>query len=198
MVLNWRYTIVDVIIWNFWFHAGKMGALCCKKKENGKADKNDEEVSITKETVSQMPVKFEEEIHDMANNTSIERQPEEDEEFILDCDSLVSLKRQVKDANESGLSIVVVEFYNINACNISEEIRPELEEMAKEFSDKKALVLFMRIDGKQPGVGWTYNLSGFPTYIIFRNGKEVERMIGPQVDVEFIKNKVQKQLIKRK
>ena len=96
------------------------------------------------------------------------------------------------------MSIVIVEFYSITTCNVAEEIRPELEEMIKQFYEKTALVLFVRIDGKQPGVGWTYNLYGFLTYIIFRNAKEVDRMMGPQVDVEFIKNKVHKQLLKHK
>ena len=114
-------------------------------------------------------------------------------------DSLASLRREIRDANESGLSIVLVAFYAINICNIlSVEIRPEFEEMVKEFSVQRALVLFMRIDGKQHGVGWTYNLSGFPAYILFQNGTELERVKWPQVDVEFIKSKVHKQLIKHK
>merc|ERR1712241_654192 len=163
----------------------KMGSLCCKKRKN-----SDEEDSIEYSYIKIVPpIEVKTEIPE----ASAETQLEESEEFFLDCDSVESLKREIKDANKSGLAIAIVEFYNIQACNMSAEIRPELEKMAKEFSDKRALVLFMRIDGKQPGVGWTYNLRGFPTYIIFRNGKEVERMIGPQVDAEFIRNKVEKQ-----
>ena len=96
----------------------------------------------------------------------------------------------MKAAKKTGIHIQVVEFYNLNSCDISLEIRDELEAMAKKFSDEEQLVIFMRVDASHSDVGYTYKLTGYPSYLIFRDGEEVSRLVGPEVDTEMIRSKV--------
>ena len=130
------------------------------------------------------------------HRTPISVNQEQEEDFVLDCDSLKSLKEEMKDAKKLGMPIVFVEFDNLRACKISKKIRPELDRMAMKFHDQRELVLFMRLECAQPGVGWKYKLHCFPTYIIFKYGKEAYRMVGPQVGVDLIKDKIQGHLNK--
>ena len=64
------------------------------------------------------------------------------------------------------------------------------------FTSKGSIMIniFTRIDTSRSDIGFTYKLTGYPSYIIFKDGNEVDRHVGPEVDTEMIEDKVLKQL----
>ncbi len=61
-------------------------------------------------------------------------------------------------------------------CGPCRMIAPYIEELAKEYGDK-AVVAKMDTDAN-PQVPMNYGIMGIPTMIIFKGGKEVDRMVG--------------------
>jgi thioredoxin len=61
-------------------------------------------------------------------------------------------------------------------CGPCRMIAPFVEEIANEFSGK-AVVAKLDTD-KNPNTPMQYGIMGIPTLIIFKNGKEVDRLVG--------------------
>ena len=72
--------------------------------------------------------------------------------------------------NEIKDGLKLVEFYT-NWCGYCKKQKPELEEMEK--------IRIGQIDADEnPLIASKYNVSAFPTFLIFKDGKEVERFSG--------------------
>jgi thioredoxin 1 len=70
---------------------------------------------------------------------------------------------------------VLVDFY-ADWCGPCRAIAPIVEEIARDLSDRLKVV---KIDVDQnPQTAMQYGVQSIPTLIIFKNGKEVERLIG--------------------
>ncbi len=70
---------------------------------------------------------------------------------------------------------VLVDFY-ADWCGPCRAIAPIVEEIARELSDRLKVV---KLDVDQnPETAMQYGVQSIPTLIIFKDGKEVERLIG--------------------
>jgi thioredoxin 1 len=70
---------------------------------------------------------------------------------------------------------VLVDFY-ADWCGPCRAIAPIVEEIARELSDRLKVV---KLDVDQnPQTAMQYGVQSIPTLIIFKDGKEVERLIG--------------------
>jgi len=70
---------------------------------------------------------------------------------------------------------VLVDFY-ADWCGPCRAIAPIVEEIARELSDRLKVV---KLDVDQnPQTAMQYGVQSIPTLLIFKNGKEVERLIG--------------------
>ncbi len=84
---------------------------------------------------------------------------------------------------------VVVDFWAA-WCGPCRMIAPFVEELAKEYSDK-ALIAKMDTDAN-PATPVKYGIMGIPTLIFFKDGKEVDRMVGvPRQPREILKSKLE-------
>ncbi len=69
-------------------------------------------------------------------------------------------------------------------------IAPFVEELAKDYGDR-AVIAKMDTDAN-PQVPMKYGIMGIPTLIIFKNGKEVDRMVGvPRRPGEMLRSKLE-------
>lgn len=68
-------------------------------------------------------------------------------------------------------------------CGPCRELAPTIEALASQRSD--VVVRKINTDEK-PGVTQTFNIRGIPCLILFKNGKEVDRLVGgvPKSDIE--------------
>jgi thioredoxin 1 len=74
-------------------------------------------------------------------------------------------------------------------CGPCKMIAPAVEELAKEY-DGKALVAKVNTDN-DPLWASRFGIQGIPTLIIFKNGKEVDRVVGA-VRKDVLKGKLEK------
>ncbi len=61
-------------------------------------------------------------------------------------------------------------------CGPCKMVAPELEAVASEY-EGKAVVLKVNVD-EQQGLATKYNVMGIPTLLLFKDGKEEERIVG--------------------
>ncbi len=72
-------------------------------------------------------------------------------------------------------SLTVVDFF-ANWCGPCRKLSPVLEEIERELGNK---VKFAKIDTDENlEAAKTYQISGLPTLLVFKNGEVVERMVG--------------------
>ena len=86
-------------------------------------------------------------------------------------------------AKEIESGIVLVDF-NAAWCGPCRMLAPIIEEIAKEF-EGRAIVAKLDIDSEQK-VAAEYQVTSVPTIVLFKDGKEVNRLIGLR-DAEAIK-----------
>lgn len=89
--------------------------------------------------------------------------------------------------NFSGL--VLIEFF-AEWCGPCKMMAPILEEMIKENKDENIKIGKLNIDENQE-VAIQYDVMSIPTFIVFRNGKAVDKKIGygSKEDIEYLVNK---------
>lgn len=61
-------------------------------------------------------------------------------------------------------------------CGPCKMVAPELDAVASEYEDK-AVVVKVNVDEQQQLAG-QYNVMGIPTLLLFKNGEEVDRLVG--------------------
>lgn len=61
-------------------------------------------------------------------------------------------------------------------CGPCKMVAPELEAVASEYEDK-AVVVKVNVDEQQQ-LASQYNVMGIPTLLLFKNGEEVDRLVG--------------------
>ncbi|MBC8014988.1 MAG: thioredoxin [Sporomusaceae bacterium] len=61
-------------------------------------------------------------------------------------------------------------------CGPCKMVAPELEAVASEYEDK-AIVVKVNVDEQQQ-LASQYNVMGIPTLLLFKNGEEVDRLVG--------------------
>ncbi len=97
-----------------------------------------------------------------------------------------SFKSEVTDSQMP----VLVDFW-APWCGPCKMVAPVLEELAKEY-EGKVKVVKLNIDENQ-GTATEYGVRSIPTLILFKDGKECERMIGVQ-SKEILKQMIDKVL----
>ena len=70
---------------------------------------------------------------------------------------------------------VLVDFW-AEWCGPCKALGPKLEEIASELKDKIKIAK-MNVD-ENPGMPAKYGVRGIPTMILFKNGKEVDQIVG--------------------
>ena len=70
---------------------------------------------------------------------------------------------------------VLVDFW-AQWCTPCRMLAPTVEAVAEQFSDS-AMVVKLNVDDN-PSTAQRYGIKGIPTLILFRDGKEVERVVG--------------------
>lgn len=73
---------------------------------------------------------------------------------------------------------VLVEFFT-PWCGPCQMMLPVVEELAKEVEEKKGKVGKVDVDA-EPELAEKYGVMSVPTFIVFRDGKEVHRVMGAQ------------------
>jgi len=83
---------------------------------------------------------------------------------------------------------VLVDFW-AEWCGPCKALAPKLEEIATEYSGKVKIVK-VNVDENQ-GAPATYGVRGIPTMILFKNGKQVEQIVGnhPKDNIVSVLNK---------
>ena len=61
-------------------------------------------------------------------------------------------------------------------CGPCKMVAPELEAVSAEY-EGKAVILKVNVD-EQQGLATKYNVMGIPTLLLFKDGKEAERIVG--------------------
>ena len=82
---------------------------------------------------------------------------------------------QFRGSVEENQGVVVVDFF-ATWCGPCKMLAPIFESLSKEMNDK---VDFAKVDiDRSLEIAQEYKISSVPTMIIFKNGKEVQRMVG--------------------
>lgn len=79
-----------------------------------------------------------------------------------------------KDVLQAGVP-VLVDFW-AEWCGPCRALGPKLEEIAAELKDKVKIVK-LNVD-ENPGMPAKFGVRGIPTMIIFKNGQEVDQIVG--------------------
>lgn len=109
--------------------------------------------------------------------TSISNQPVEALTEISDY-------TQFKTIVQSSDQPVIAYFYLTN-CGPCRSFKPLYQQWSTDYS---SVARFIKINGRTcPPCASTYKVDGFPTVIIFKNGKEIKRVIGTSGMIEIIK-----------
>ncbi|MDA2935718.1 thioredoxin [Patescibacteria group bacterium AH-259-L05] len=87
--------------------------------------------------------------------------------------TLQQLKQQIADSSLT----MVIEFW-ASWCAPCQMMKPVIEELEKEYKNK---IKVIKINSDlSPKIVSQYTVQGLPTIIIFKNGKEAERVTGAQ------------------
>ena len=82
--------------------------------------------------------------------------------------------REQLDKIVKGNGLVFVDFY-ASWCGPCMKIAPEIERLSDIYSH----VLFYKVDvGELDDVGTTYSIRAMPTFTLFKDGREMKRIIG--------------------
>jgi len=73
---------------------------------------------------------------------------------------------------------VLVDFFAV-WCGPCQMMLPTVEQLAKDVDAKKGKVAKINVD-EQPELAEKYGVMSIPTFILFKGGKEVERLAGSQ------------------
>ncbi len=85
-----------------------------------------------------------------------------------------NFKSEVLEANVS----VVVDFF-ANWCGPCKMMLPIVEEISKEIDGQPMKIAKVNVD-EQGDLAGEYGVMSIPTFILFKGGKEVERVMGAQ------------------
>lgn len=92
--------------------------------------------------------------------------------------------------NTISQGVVLVDFY-ADWCGPCRMLSPILEALASEMNDKMQVVK-LDVD-HAPKTTTTYQITSVPTMIVFKNGKEADRIVGIK-DLETLKKIVSRQM----
>lgn len=87
----------------------------------------------------------------------------------------ISSEKDFKDTIQKADTPVLIDFW-ASWCGPCKMVAPELEAVAEEY-DGKAIVGKVNVDEQQV-LATQYNVMSIPTLLLFKDGKEVERIVG--------------------
>ncbi|XP_058804043.1 thioredoxin-2 [Phymastichus coffea] len=95
--------------------------------------------------------------------------------MVYEVQDTLDLKSKLEAA---GSKLVVIDFF-ATWCGPCKLIAPKLEELSQELTD----VVFLKIDvDKLEDASQEYDISSMPTFVFIKNGAEVERFSGANID----------------
>jgi len=99
--------------------------------------------------------------------------------MVHEVESLEDLKAQL-DNNKNKDKLIVVDFF-ATWCGPCVRIAPKIEDWST--GDYKDKVVFIKVDvDKAESASQEYNVEAMPTFIFFKNGEEIHRIVGANVD----------------
>ena len=109
------------------------------------------------------------------------------------------MSEKLKDVTDSSFELevlksdkpVLVDFW-AEWCGPCRMLAPTVEAVAQKFVDS-AKVVKLNVD-ENPATAGTYGIKGIPTLIVFKDGKEVERVVGA-TGKESIARMIEKHLV---
>lgn len=107
---------------------------------------------------------------------------------------MANLEKLTDDNFESTLSgakVPVMIDFSATWCQPCKALAPTIEAVAKEYSGR--LNVFVVDVEESSGTAGQFGISGVPTVIIFKDGREVDRFMGNQ-DLHTVKQRVDKAL----
>ncbi|XAR65139.1 Monodehydroascorbate reductase (NADH) [Bertholletia excelsa] len=118
----------------------------------------------------------------MGNNFSDSGSSEDESEEIPQITTLKSMSDWESHSRSNSDKLMVVDF-TAAWCIFCRIMAPTLNSLAKNNPD----VTFVKIDMTSPENPFTslardYNVRGYPTFLLLRNGKEVDRVVGANKD----------------
>ncbi len=91
----------------------------------------------------------------------------------------------------SGSAVPVLVDFSATWCQPCKALAPTIEAVAQEYSGRLAVY---GVDVEESvGIAGQFGVTGVPTVIFFKDGKEVDRFVGNQ-DIHAVKQRVEKTL----
>lgn len=88
---------------------------------------------------------------------------------------MINISKSNSDETLNNNEIVLLDFY-ANWCGPCKMLSPVLDELAKDNEDK-IVIGKVNVD-ENLDLASTYGIRGIPSIVFFKNGKEVERLVG--------------------
>lgn len=89
--------------------------------------------------------------------------------------NMINISKSNSDETLNNNEIVLLDFY-ANWCGPCKMLSPVLDELAKDNEDK-IVIGKVNVD-ENLDLASTYGIRGIPSIVFFKNGKEVERLVG--------------------
>lgn len=98
----------------------------------------------------------------------------------------ITSKSQIDGEIADGVSMI---FYHASWCTICQDQRPAVTDVAQDESLSSVYFGEVEFDDHQD-ITDAYNVSGFPTLVVYKDGSEVERLAGGGNSTNTIKGKI--------
>lgn len=98
----------------------------------------------------------------------------------------ISSKSQIDSEIADGVTMI---FYHASWCSICQDQRPAVTQVAQDQTLNNVFFGEVEFDDHQD-ITDAYNVSGFPTIVVYKDGSEVERLAGGGNSTNAIKDKI--------
>ncbi len=116
----------------------------------------------------------------VASAPSLTSIPNKSSEQITEISDYTQFKTIVQSSDQP-----VIAYFYLTNCGPCRSFKPLYQQWSKDYS---SVARFLKINGDTcPPCAAAYKVEGFPTVIIFKNGKEIKRVIGTSGMIDIVK-----------